>query len=244
MTALDIITNAGVWIGEWGPGEPISAEDAFAGFTQLNNLLDSWTVERLNIYGIQKVQLTLTPGVQDYTVGPTGTFTTIGRPVEFLAGSAIVPGTSVYSGLSLLDFAAWLAIRSKSATDTIPTDVYPDQQYPNSGLHFWPIPNTATVVEFYYIAALTQFTTLTQAFLFPPSYADAITYALAVRLCDVYTKPIPPGVAAQAAQAKASMQGMNLETLKSFYATAQTLQGANREGPLPASPTPPQNPAS
>ena len=244
VTALDVITFALIQIGEVGQGEPISAEDAAYCLTQLNTMLDSWSIERLNIYTVLKQQVALTAGLQDYTVGPTGTFTSIGRPTEILAAASYVVGTSVTRRLNILDFGGWIGIPSKSASDTIPTDVYLDQAYPNSGLHFWPIPNTNCPVDLYYMAALPQFTSLTQAFLFPPGYQQALTYNLCLLIADGYSKPIQPTTANEAIRSKAALQNMNMETLKSFFGESRTLQGAAREGPLPqqAAPTagPPQ----
>lgn len=80
MTVSDIIQDALTTIGELQPQQTPSPEDLAYGMQTLNAILDSWSTERLNLYTVNSAQYSLTPGKQDYTVGPTGDFSQ-NRPV-------------------------------------------------------------------------------------------------------------------------------------------------------------------
>lgn len=88
--ASDIITDAMVAIGEIGRGQIPSEEDMAHGLFVLNNLLDSWSTQRLNLYAVKKLDLTLIPNQQDYTIGPSGADFTNERPVLIQTATIVI----------------------------------------------------------------------------------------------------------------------------------------------------------
>ncbi len=93
MTVNDLITDALTLLEELMPGQTPSPDDQTVCFAALNALLDSWSIERLSIYTVKRVQFTLTAGQQDYTIGPTGADFTNERPV-LIQTAVIVLATS------------------------------------------------------------------------------------------------------------------------------------------------------
>ncbi len=89
--ASDIITDALTAISEISRGQGPSPEDLANGLFLLNNLLDSMSTDRLSIYAVKKLDLTLTIGKQDYTIGPTGADFTNERPVLIQTAAIIIP---------------------------------------------------------------------------------------------------------------------------------------------------------
>lgn len=81
MTAADIITDALIAIGELSRGQTASPEDLQHGLYELNGLTDSWSNDRLSLYTVTKQKFPLTPGLQDYSIGPSGATFTQARPV-------------------------------------------------------------------------------------------------------------------------------------------------------------------
>ena len=82
MTAADIIQDALIAIGELSRGQTASPEDLQHGLDELNGMTDSWSNDRLSLYTVTKQKFALTPGTQDYSIGPAaGATFTQARPV-------------------------------------------------------------------------------------------------------------------------------------------------------------------
>ncbi len=89
MTALQLITDALVVLNELDRGQTPAPGEINYAFRQLNALLDSWSTERLSIFKVKSVIFTLQDNVQDYSIGPTGTFVQE-RPVLIQTASIII----------------------------------------------------------------------------------------------------------------------------------------------------------
>lgn len=90
-TAATIIADALVSMSEISRGQTPAPEDYAKGLSELNDLLDSLSVERLGIYAVKPLAVQLTPGQQDYTIGPTGADFTNERPVLIQTAAIIIP---------------------------------------------------------------------------------------------------------------------------------------------------------
>lgn len=90
-SASDIITDALTAFSELGRGQRPAPEDLAKGLSELNDLLDSLSAERLGIYAVKPLAVQLTPGQQDYTIGPTGADFTNERPVLIQTAAIIIP---------------------------------------------------------------------------------------------------------------------------------------------------------
>jgi hypothetical protein len=53
QTAQDLIKGALRRISSYSPGEPIAAPDANDALETLNDLLDSWSIDKQYIFGLQ-----------------------------------------------------------------------------------------------------------------------------------------------------------------------------------------------
>lgn len=224
-TAQDIITEALQTIGEVGQGETVNADDLSYCLTRLNSMIDSWSTERLSLYTVTRGQFTLTANTQDYTIGPTGTFATA-RPVLIQTASIIVVA-SIRNVMNLLTSKQWAAIPEKGLTGVLPTDLYMDQDYPDAGLHVWPIPSANIAMELYYWSALTQFASVSATLSMPPGYLDALKYGLMLNIASGYNKPLDPALVALAGQKKQAIQTINAQILGGSFGPSRTLHDAN-----------------
>lgn len=95
-SGLDIITGALRNIGALEAGETPNAQDAQDALQVLNDLLESWSIDKLLVYSSVENILTLTPGQYQYTVGNPvgGTFTG-----TLVSGSPTISGVTVPSNL-------------------------------------------------------------------------------------------------------------------------------------------------
>lgn len=226
-TALDIITDAGVMMGEFGAGEPISAEDADFGLTRLNSMLDSWATEGLSSFTTNVFTGPLVAGKQDYLMGQDTSIVTpdfsAQRPVLIQTCSFVVPlpGSTLEFPMSILDSNRWLAIRERSKPGYVAEDVYVDQMYPNTGVHINPVPLAWPAygvgsIRMSYWSILMQFATIADLFSFPPGYYKAIITNLAVEMCSGYMRPVDPNLDRQAQQGKNFIQQLNAQVQASF----------------------------
>jgi hypothetical protein len=107
----------------------------------------------------------------------------------------------------------WQGIANKSVTSLLPQVCYVEENFPDMKVSFWPIPTQANPVVLYPWAALAQFPDLQTPFSFPPGYARAIRYNLAVDLaaefpCDLTKLQVVMKIAMQA---KADIMSLNMK---------------------------------
>ncbi len=95
-TALDLITGALRNINALESGETPNAQDASDALQVLNDLLESWSIEKLLIFSNTENILNWTPGKYQYTVGNPvgGTFTG-----TLVSGSPTISGVTIPTGL-------------------------------------------------------------------------------------------------------------------------------------------------
>ena len=73
-TAGDQINGALRLIGQLAEGEVPSAETSADALTAMNQMLDSWSAERLSVFSTQDQQFTWPASTKSRTIGPTGNF--------------------------------------------------------------------------------------------------------------------------------------------------------------------------
>lgn len=97
-SALDLITGALRNINALEAGETPSAQDSGDALMVLNDLVESWSLDKLIIFSQVENVLALIPGQNQYTIGNPvgGTFTG-----TLVAGSPIISGVTIPTGLTL-----------------------------------------------------------------------------------------------------------------------------------------------
>jgi hypothetical protein len=95
-TALDLITGALRNINALESGETPNAQDANDALQVLNDMLESWTIEKLFVFSSNEQRFVFTPGTYQYTIGNpiAGTFTG-----TVTGGSNVITGVTIPSGL-------------------------------------------------------------------------------------------------------------------------------------------------
>lgn len=217
MTGNDLVGRALKLIGAIAAGETATSDEAADAFSRLNDLLDDWGAERLTVFSVTRnTPYTLTSGTASYTIG-TGGSMNIARPVWIEnVGLIIDSGASTLTELPIRLFTndEWAAIRQKSLQSALSQGIWYDYTW-SAGLARifpWPIPNVGTTqLVLYTPTALVQFADQTSTdYTFPPGYARALRYNLAVELAPEWGRPLDPVVAAIAAESKATIKRANI----------------------------------
>lgn len=209
-SALDFIKSALRLTGALRSGQNLTNDEQNDCKTVLNDMLDAFSAERVNIPAItiqtldqNNVALSLKPNQQAYKLGNA-----IGTEDLLLARPARIERVSIqYSAsqqtpveipLEMADDVRWQGIANKSTPSLLPQVCFVDASnavFPDMVLYFWPVPTQANPIILYLWTTLTIFPDLTTQFLFPPAYAEMLRYNLALRLaaefpCDLQKFPI------------------------------------------------------
>lgn len=212
-TVLDIITRALQVTGSLATLETPSADDAQLGLQTLNEMIDGWNSQRLNLFTVGYQQYPLQPAQQTYQVGPGGVDFNYPSIVLIQTASVIVPGTSARMELDLLSSVEWAALREKYLIGVFPQRLYCDYNWPISLLNLHPVPSGSITLELYLWSILPAFSTISDPVNFRPGYVEALEYNLALKLAPIYGMQVDQITIALAQTYKQQMQSLNAQFL-------------------------------
>jgi hypothetical protein len=140
-------------IGAIASGETLETNELNDALISLNQMLASWSTERVTVYEIRRDSFPLT-GVQSYTMGPAGVFSAQ-RPTQIVAARA---SSGTYGrGLRIVDVNRWTEILERGGAINLPMRAFVDYNSPLATVHLWPVPAAGTVVELYTLQEYTTF---------------------------------------------------------------------------------------
>lgn len=185
QTVNSIITRAYYLSGVLGDNETMNPSQATNGLLCLQELIDSWNADNLNIFTINILMRPVIGNQTVYTFGPGGDFDLPTRPAA-LNGAwfrQVTVTPFVDTPIYLISETDWGNVTSKGITGNIAQYGYYDQGYPLASLYVWPIPNSGGNIVVHAQQMLNSTVALTDNFNLPPAYAQAIRFNLAMLLC-------------------------------------------------------------
>lgn len=233
-TVLDLITASLNLIGSLGTGETPNADDASVAFFALNQMLDGWNVDRLNLLNPIRLQPNLTASRQSYQIGPAATdFPTSNPIIQIQSASNIIGGTTARKDISLINSVQFAAIGELGITGVFPDKLYCDYSFPISTMYFHPIPSTSNQIDLFVWQILAAFTSYTQIVNLRPGYEEALEYNLGVKLFPKFGLT-PDQITLQlAAQYKQNMRSLNAQALGTALGQSTTLNTPAEGLPTP-----------
>lgn len=197
-TVREMITRTLRLINVIAQNETPSAQEADDALSVLNEMIDSWALQRGLILEEMLQTFSLVPGQQTYSMGVGANFNTP-RPTKIEYATLRVVGAQAYEReLIMLDKYQWANIALKSITSSIPQYLWVANDEPNLLLNFWPIPTAANQIILGTWEALTEFTNLDAQITMPRGFRKAIRYNLAMELAPEYGKEPSAVVATEA----------------------------------------------
>jgi hypothetical protein len=161
-TASELIHSSMRLIGAIASGETLETAELNDSLVTLNQLLASWSTERVTVYEIRRDSFPLT-GAQSYTMGPSGVFSAA-RPTQIVAARA--SNGNYGRGLSIVDVNRWTEILERGGAVNLPMKAFVDYASPLATVHLWPVPAAGTVIELY---TLQEYTTFPDGVAAPPN---------------------------------------------------------------------------
>jgi hypothetical protein len=215
--ANDVLTSAARLAGMLADGETLQGNLASNMLTILQDMVDHWNADGLKISMENILTFPLQIGKQSYLLGPTVSAPDFQatRPAKIQRAGMLLTGSNPTQPpeipISVLDYEGWSNIRVKSVTGNYPLNVYPDYNFPNMTLYFYQIPGLACSVVLYAWNPIATFPDLnTTNVTYPPAYARAIKYNLAVAFMAEYKLPPDQLVMGIAQQALTDLKDINL----------------------------------
>ncbi len=209
MLVSELIASSMRLIGTLASGETPSNDESADVFAALNQMLDSWSTEQVNLYTVKSGSVILQNGVGSYNLNP--------RPVLIRAAS-MVTAQNLRFPIDLVSAADFAGILERNQAAQIVRKAHCDYAFPASTLAISPVPSAGGSIEYWYWAALTAFLTQQDQISFPPGYLQALRYNLAVQIAPEFGMQADPAVAAIAGQSKAALRSLNAQYLSAVVA--------------------------
>lgn len=218
-SGLSLIKGAMRALGVLGQGDRLENAEAQDAIELLNQMVDLWSAEELMVPTVPRMKFDLIPGQTNYSYGPGGDFD-YPRSARIEAAGIIV--NSIERPLHMLTEQEWRRLSSKVSTAEFPSMLYDrgvfSGEFQSPGyfrtLTFLPIPTAACVATLYGWQPLSSFPDLTTEMRFPPAYAEALRYNLALRLAPEYQVDPPEAVVKLAISAKTKIKSLNQKPLE------------------------------
>ena len=208
-SAGDQINRALRLLGVLAEGETPSAAMSQDALVALNQMLDSWSTEKLMIYNTIDQVFTWPTGQIKRTLGPSGDFVGI-RPI-LLDDSTYYrdPGTNVSFGIKMINQQQYNGLAVKTVTSTYPQVMWINMEYPNISMTVYPKPTRD--LEWHFVSAqeLSQPVVLATTLAFPPGYLRAFTYNLAMEIAPEFGIEPSPQVQRIAMTSKRNLKRIN-----------------------------------
>ena len=191
-TASDQINGALRLIGQLAEGEVPSAATAQDALSALNQMLDSWSIERLSVYSTQTQVFSWSASTASQTLGPSGTF--VGNRPVMIDDSTYFrdPATNVSYGIKIINQQQYNGIAVKTVTSTYPQVMFVNMTYPDVTMTVYPVPLKLTEWHIVSVQELTQPASLSTNLAFPPGYLRCFKYNLACEIAAEFgVEPMP-----------------------------------------------------
>ena len=228
-TAGDQINRAFRLLGILAEGETPSAAMSQDALMALNQLIESWNIERLSVFCTQDQVFTWPAGEYIRTLGPSGNFVGL-RPV--LVDDATYyrdPGNNVSFGIKFINQQQYDGIAVKTVTSTYPQVCFVNMGYPDITMTVYPRPTRDLEWHIISVQELTQPAELVTEMHFPPGYLRAFTYNLAMEIAPEFGVEPSPQVQRIAMTSKRDLKRINNpdDVMSLPYAIVATRQRFN-----------------
>lgn len=208
-SAGDLINSSLRLIGQLAEGEDPSSQTSTDALNALNQMLDSWSTERLAVFSTQDQVFNWPPSTATRTLGPTGDF--VGqRPIQVDDSTYFRDAsTGVSYNLTFINQLQYNSIAVKTVRSTYPQLMWINETFPDISMTVFPVPTRVLEFHIVSVAPLTQPANLATNLTFPPGYLRCFRYNLACELAMEYGVEPSPTVQRIAMASKRDLKRIN-----------------------------------
>jgi hypothetical protein len=208
-SAGDQINGALRLIGQLAEGETPSAATSNDALTAMNQMLDSWSAERLSVFSTQDQVFTWPASTKSRTIGPTGDF--VGNRPVLLDDATYFrdPSNNISFGIKIINQQQYDGIAVKTVTSTYPQVIWLNMDMPNMSMYIYPVPTKALEWHFISVTELVEPATLATTLVVPPGYLRAFRFNLAAEIAAEFGVEPPPQVQRIAMSSKRNIKRIN-----------------------------------
>ena len=208
-TANDQINGALRLIGQLAEGETPSAATSQDALTAMNQMLDSWSSERLSVFSTQDQVFSWPPNLSSRTLGPTGDF--VGNRPVLLDDSTYFrdPANNISFGIKIINQQQYNGIAVKTVTSTYPQVLWINMEMPNVSMYIYPVPTKVLEWHFVSVTELVEPATLDTVLVIPPGYLRAFRFNLASEIAAEFGVEPSPQVQRIAMSSKRNIKRIN-----------------------------------
>ena len=208
-SAGDQVNRALRLLGVLAEGETPSAATSQDALVAMNQMIDSWSTERLSVFCTQDQIFTWPAGQYIRTLGPSGDFIGL-RPVMLDDATYFRdPGTNVSFGIKFINQQQYNGIAVKTVTSTYPQVCFVNMGFPNVTLSIYPRPTRDLEWHFVSVQILAEAASLSTDLFFPPGYMRAFAYNLAMEIAPEFGVEPSPQVSRIAMTSKRNLKRIN-----------------------------------
>jgi len=211
VSCLDLIKGALRLNVQLAEGENPSSETANDCLSAMQQMIESWSTERLSVFNTMDQVFTWPANEKTRTLGPTGDFVGI-RPIlldDSTYYNATGSGQNVSYGIVFINQQQYDGIAVKDATSTYPQVAWVNMEFPNISITVYPKPTQSLEWHFISVEELTQPVTLVSELSFPPGYLRAFRFNLACEIATEFGIEPPPTVSRIAISSKRNLKRIN-----------------------------------
>jgi hypothetical protein len=208
-TANDQINGAMRLLGVLAEGETPSAATSQDALIALNQMIDSWSTERLAVFStIDQVETWLAGSISN-TLGPTGTL--VGTRPILVDDSTYFrdPANNISYGIKIINQQQYNGIAVKTVTSTYPQVMWINMTYPDIEVYVYPVPTKPLEFHFVSVEPLMSVPSLSTEITMPPGYLRAFKYNLALEIAGEFGINPNPQVSRIAMTSKRNLKRIN-----------------------------------
>lgn len=208
-TASSMILRSLRLIGEKPVGGTLTSAEQTAYLSDLNAMLDSWSIQNLLCYQIVQENFPLSTSVGTYTIGSGGTFNTT-RPTRIIH-AFIRDASNLDNEVTIISKESYNQFTLKTTSGSYPEFLYYDAAFVTSlaTIYLYPEPSASLNLYIDSWKRLQSFTAITDTVSLPPGYQRAIEFNFAIEVAGGF-RAVPPEVIKVAKDSMAAIKRANL----------------------------------
>ncbi len=211
-TARTMILSGLRKLGEKEANSALSTAEEVNYLSDLNSMIESWSLDRLMVYQLLQESHPLTTGVQSYTIGSGGDWNTA-RPNRIVDPCFCRNASNQDLPVIIVDAQTFGRIVLKPTQGPNPSKLFYDQAFSGGlgAINLYPLPGAGLTLYINSWKQLQRFATLDDAIALPPGYQRAIEFNFPIEVAGGF-RPVPAEVIRVAQESKAAIKKENSAT--------------------------------